>query len=134
MIQKIKVWLYIPHHLIMQILLHVAVCTDLTPAGCNIQIIHHFPSFFHSRLAHEDQGFEMISSARKSGARTFKLTLSSSAGKKKKKKKKQQPASHFKLNLRDLFTSYRVSEVDNEGNIPDWMRKGAVKCWGKIKA
>lgn len=45
MIQKIKVWLYIPHHLIMQILLHVAVCTDLTPAGCNIQIIHHFPSF-----------------------------------------------------------------------------------------
>ncbi len=85
-----------------------------------------FP-LFYSRLAHENRGFEMISSVGKSMAHTFKLTLSSSA---KKIKRSQKTTSNL---IYKIYSHRIIVEVDYEGNIPDQMRKGTAK-WGKNKS
>lgn len=92
----------------------------------------HFPLW----LAHENQGFKMILSVRKSVAHTFKLTLSSSH--------KKGLASHFKPNLQELFTAYQSRGDDD--NILGRMRdssatlkskmlseKRETRCWSAAK-
>lgn len=79
--------------------------------------LHSVSPRFPLWLAHENQGFKMISSVRKSVSHTFKLTLSSSH--------KKGLASHFKPNLQELFTAYQSRGDDD--NILDRMRDSSAR-------